>query len=1291
MRKSIMVTPLAVLLAVGASGMYASAQDTTSAVLMGTVTGPDGKPLSGVRVYLTSGALLTPRDGRTDANGKFNFRLLPPGRYMVTYSMDGFISRKAEMSLLAGVAANGDIRLRAMDVQGAAIEIVAEVSNVITPDKTDTAVQTAFTSDRLEEIGGARGVAALQSLTPGLYGQISGGDMNSTTFSIRGGLGRGNKIIQDGQVVNDAMRGTYFNAGDTIEDLIESVAVIQSPLNAKMGNTDGGIISITTKRGGNSFSGSLRYSGTRGEETNSSTNAWQTTRTSYPNALGSVSGSPNPPNDMFDRNWQYSLTGPIIPNYLTFAIGGNLKPTIDGRSQWADAGGWAAGAWGNGAWGNPSQTRPTNGFPTLYDYNRQLRFNRSLGTFYLDNDPDSPGYGDIIRKSYWGDANGPDAWRYTRSSSGTNTFNLYLQLTPNHQFTWYYSQSNRIDVGVGSTLMENPSDNYTEQSSISWNVSYKAVLGAAGVLDARFGKSSSFSLSPRRGKESVQVRTWYSYIQQRDPNINNIDWYYGSWDKVADLSPGTPMTNWPNYNATTGVMTGPGTGWLQNGLIDGAWGPNSSSYANPSGSFSSIGENAGGDTGSDIISANANYQHMLEFKGQHIIDLGWNMNQVDAPGWPNGAKILAIPVGQLSYQLDNRHIGNIFSGSLAGNHGLLGADKYAGKYIVFDVGTTTIGRLEPHVLTRPNFQGNMITDGLIWNPGSFNGTVFEYGSRHPSLSRLNIENLPNMLVRYGRDDGDMRTTTSSVYANDMWTIDEHHSVMLGLRADIFSLKDLVRTVHSYTKITPRMEYKFDLNGDQRHLFAASLAQFHQMAAVNLYWPFIETKWANSSRKFWTGAALSDPNLRKKGYYLVGPDDLMNPDNYTEAPGPDRVAGGLFGDVDKNFRPPTSTELSVWYRHTFRNGGSFKISFNNRSWSDMYDMFPSDVFEYVNPNSKNKENKIKAVLKNTNDYTRTYNGVELLWDFPITRKVSFGGSYTFSRFLHNQTAVGSSEGYIGEGGVSNFAGDQIGLQTPWWFDELFSKDVVDESGNVVYNFGGRNAWAPMQMQYNEFSLNYYLIVNLTQGKARSNFTLRGNYRGGAVNYDYATIYTGRYVMPAGSDKDGNPIIVNQWPGQSAAQQLPDRTRAYFGQSTTNDSFSNDFSYNLNVPIARRLSWFMNVNVANIFHHQPYSSSVPSGDVGTATNGLSGAALQTHYIVPWPFRIGAATNNTRNFAWDKPYRRAGDPPSTPIQYYEGAPRNPFADGWNAVPNVGDSRYFYKSWSNQRSITMSTGIRF
>jgi hypothetical protein len=1178
MRKTILVTPLVAVLAVGTAGMYASAQDITSAVLTGTVNGPDGKHLQGVRVYVTSPGLLTPRDARTNAEGSFRFSLLPPGRYTITYSLDGYVSRKSEMTLVAGIVANASASLRKMTVQGETIEIVAEVSNTIAVDKTDTSVQTAFTTDRLEEIGGGRGVAALQDLTPGINGSLM------STFSIRGSLSRGNKVLQDGQMVNDALLGTMQDAGGTIEDLIESIAIVQSPLNAKLGNTDGGIISITSKRGGNNFSGSIRYSGSRGGGS-----FWRAFPLNYSNNLGPVAQPSSVSDDNFSRSWQYSITGPIVPNYLTFAIGGNIEPNSYTSNTFSGVGFWSTD-WNN-RWPNAANSQ----------YAR-------MGTFFLDNDPSSPYYGDVVRKSYWGAITSRDVMAYGQTSFSSNTFNLYLQVTPNHQLSYYYIESQRFQNINGNWSMGDVSTEYGLDTRVrAWNVSYKAVLGASGVLDARYGRSQNFRDMPKAGKETVQVKTYASY------------WAIGS-----------PAS--PDINGTGNIIDF--TQYHANGIIDVNFNANNSTNRALQ-SFNTLGIDGQQSTSaSGVNSVNLNYQHMLDYKGNHIIDVGFNMEDMDADAAPPGARYYASPVGQIATDLVASQIGNT-QGRTPGPAGY-----YAGRYIVFDVGSSRISDIEPHVLTRPNWEGNTLTDGYIWDSanGQLNQSLYDAG--------LRTDNLPFIKELYGNEnaEGKLYTTQSSFYVNDMWTINDHHNVMLGLRADSFKLRDDFRTVHSYMKMTPRFEYKYDMFGNQRHLFAFSCGQFHQMANSSLYWPFAEKKWGNSSNRLWTGDQV-DRSKKQRGYYLVDLPDILNPRNYTIEYAV-MLSGKETGEVDKGFKPPTSTEYSVWYRRTFNKGGYIKVSFNIRTWADLYDYFPGKVFQYTSP-SNQKSNRLQTILKNSDEFTRTYNGLELQWDYPLTRKVTFGGNYTFSSYKHNQSGYGSST--QSPGGTTSL----YELQNLEWFDAMFSQDYVVD-GKIVWSGQGRDTWMPMQKVDNEFSLGYYLIVNLSQGRARSNFTLRGRYTGSSLANDLLRVEVGYPVYPG----------INTYPsalGTGNSSQMVNFKDIPYNPYTTVDTFYNNFTYNLNMPLAKRLSWFLNININNVFNHINRTGA----NFWTARRTDVGA---TRY---WQIQSGVNAQ--------------GQPTYTA----PNIPYDPFANGWNWSGNMGNN--FLVRNTNRRSISMSTGLRF
>ena len=133
-------------------------QDATSAVLAGRVTADrSGKPLGGVKLLLESPALLAPREAATDGDGRFRIPLLPGGHYSITYALEGYVSRRITARLVAGSVANADAKLKAVGASGAQSEITetnAQLPARVQFDKTETVVQTVYSSDFLESVFG---------------------------------------------------------------------------------------------------------------------------------------------------------------------------------------------------------------------------------------------------------------------------------------------------------------------------------------------------------------------------------------------------------------------------------------------------------------------------------------------------------------------------------------------------------------------------------------------------------------------------------------------------------------------------------------------------------------------------------------------------------------------------------------------------------------------------------------------------------------------------------------------------------------------------------------------------------------------------------------------------------------------------------------------------------------------------------------------------------------------------------------------------------------------------------
>jgi hypothetical protein len=109
-----------------------------------------------------------------------------------------------------------------------------------------------MSSRELNAIPVGRTPARIAELAPGLTDNTP----NVGQVTISGAFAYDNVFLIDGVDVNDNLFGTSHNV--FIEDAIDETTVLTSGISAEYGRFSGGVINLVTKRGGNSFSGSVR-------------------------------------------------------------------------------------------------------------------------------------------------------------------------------------------------------------------------------------------------------------------------------------------------------------------------------------------------------------------------------------------------------------------------------------------------------------------------------------------------------------------------------------------------------------------------------------------------------------------------------------------------------------------------------------------------------------------------------------------------------------------------------------------------------------------------------------------------------------------------------------------------------------------------------------------------------------------------------------------------------------------------------------------------------------------------
>ncbi len=222
-------------------------QGVQTSNLTGTVTGPDGAPLPGVTVTVTSSALIGERVTTSGANGSYLFKNLPPGSYAVKFALEGMKSVESSAVLTLGGTSRVDARLETAEA-AETIQVVGEAPSAL----ETTTVGANFKSEDVAKLPMGRTLSEIASYAPGLTTNTP----NAGQVTISGGFAYDNVFLVNGVDVNDNLFGTPNNL--FIEDAIAETQVLTSGISAEYGRFSGGIINSITKSGGNEFSGSFR-------------------------------------------------------------------------------------------------------------------------------------------------------------------------------------------------------------------------------------------------------------------------------------------------------------------------------------------------------------------------------------------------------------------------------------------------------------------------------------------------------------------------------------------------------------------------------------------------------------------------------------------------------------------------------------------------------------------------------------------------------------------------------------------------------------------------------------------------------------------------------------------------------------------------------------------------------------------------------------------------------------------------------------------------------------------------
>lgn len=242
----------------------------SSATLRGRVTDASGAVIAGAEVTITNTATNLARKVVTDANGLYVVPELPPGVYHIEVGKDGFqrITRRQVVLNVAG-SFTEDFSLSVGSVKDA----VTVEGNSSLVNRESSTVATVVDRQFVENLPlNGRSFQVLLELTPGVT--LAKSTIQSTgQFSVNGQRTNANYFMVDGVGANfgASLTAQSYQQGAGTQpalsvlggfnnlvsvDALQEFRVQTSGYDAQYGRSPGAQVSITTRSGGNQFTGS---------------------------------------------------------------------------------------------------------------------------------------------------------------------------------------------------------------------------------------------------------------------------------------------------------------------------------------------------------------------------------------------------------------------------------------------------------------------------------------------------------------------------------------------------------------------------------------------------------------------------------------------------------------------------------------------------------------------------------------------------------------------------------------------------------------------------------------------------------------------------------------------------------------------------------------------------------------------------------------------------------------------------------------------------------------------------
>ncbi|MBV9889052.1 MAG: carboxypeptidase regulatory-like domain-containing protein, partial [Acidobacteria bacterium] len=303
-------------------------QAISTGTIQGVLTDPSGAAVAGATVALTDTATGTTRSVETNESGRYIFANIPPSKYDVGVTKQGFRAVKVpQQELTVGAVLTLDLKLEI----GSSTETIEVFAAGATMDTASATVGNTLTGVPLDNLPGlGRDVSTFVTLQPGVApdGSVSGANQDQNSFMLDGGnnssdmdgtqntytpsfAGDPSGGLVNAQVTGTAPNGSPGGGGPTgvmptPADSIEEFRVGTNNQTADFNGSAGAQVQLVTKRGTNQWHGTAYeyYLSNAWGANTFNNNASDTNKPSYHyNRFGASAGGPLTSRNILGGRW----------------------------------------------------------------------------------------------------------------------------------------------------------------------------------------------------------------------------------------------------------------------------------------------------------------------------------------------------------------------------------------------------------------------------------------------------------------------------------------------------------------------------------------------------------------------------------------------------------------------------------------------------------------------------------------------------------------------------------------------------------------------------------------------------------------------------------------------------------------------------------------------------------------------------------------------------------------------------------------------------------------------------